>query len=441
MKRKWLAIGIILLFVGVTITPAIAQNTEKSQTSSRGNWLYVGGSGPGNYTRIQDAINDSSQGDTVFVYHGNYTENIVINKSISVLGENKETTWISGYGYYLYDHVVFLIANNVIFSGFTVYLIEQTCPGISINDSQNCIVSNNIVKSTWGIQLINASKNIVNDNIIFTTNGGIDIGDYPNYICKENIIENNTITNSGNSDLIYNFGICLWETAINNTIKGNFLYDCVRDGIYLYNAKNNIIQQNHITCYKNKMEYGICLVGEYTSGNIIVENDVSNYTYGILTNYNENLLISGNFIHDNTYGSYNAAGPINLTITNNTFQDNNLCIDIQGGNNITIEGNIITSNGLGLLLEYSTKAIIRKNNITFNKGGLVLFLSPECQVVMNNFIRNRRNAESHFCRNTWDNNYWNRPRIYPKPIFGTFPFIQFDKNPAQEPYDIPGMNR
>ena len=44
MKRKCLAIGIILLFVGTSIIPAIAQNTEKSQPTSRGNWLYVGGS-------------------------------------------------------------------------------------------------------------------------------------------------------------------------------------------------------------------------------------------------------------------------------------------------------------------------------------------------------------------------------------------------------------
>jgi hypothetical protein len=40
MIRKWLAVGIILLFVGTSIIPANAQNTEKE--TSRG-WLYVGG--------------------------------------------------------------------------------------------------------------------------------------------------------------------------------------------------------------------------------------------------------------------------------------------------------------------------------------------------------------------------------------------------------------
>jgi hypothetical protein len=72
MIRKWLAIGIILLFVGVTIAPTMAQDTEKSQPTSRGNWLYVGGSGPGNYTRIYYALLNAHDGDTIFVYNGFY---------------------------------------------------------------------------------------------------------------------------------------------------------------------------------------------------------------------------------------------------------------------------------------------------------------------------------------------------------------------------------
>ena len=83
MKRKWLAIGIILLFVGTCIIPAIAQDTEKSLPSSRGNWLYVGGSGPGNYTRIQDAIDNASDGDTVFVYSGSIKNIYILTKKSS----------------------------------------------------------------------------------------------------------------------------------------------------------------------------------------------------------------------------------------------------------------------------------------------------------------------------------------------------------------------
>lgn len=45
--------------------------------NGEGKTLYVGGSGPGNYTTIQSAINESSNGDTVFVYSGIYYDNVI----------------------------------------------------------------------------------------------------------------------------------------------------------------------------------------------------------------------------------------------------------------------------------------------------------------------------------------------------------------------------
>ena len=45
---------------------------------SLGITLYVGGAGPGNHTTIQSALDAASDGDTVFVYSGTYTENIYI---------------------------------------------------------------------------------------------------------------------------------------------------------------------------------------------------------------------------------------------------------------------------------------------------------------------------------------------------------------------------
>ncbi|MBE3136539.1 MAG: hypothetical protein IMZ43_03980, partial [Thermoplasmata archaeon] len=87
MKRKGLAVGIILLFIGTCIISTVAQDTEKPLPASRGNWLYVGGSGSGNYSTIQDAIDNSSNGDTVYVYNGTYYEHVEIDKSITLIGE------------------------------------------------------------------------------------------------------------------------------------------------------------------------------------------------------------------------------------------------------------------------------------------------------------------------------------------------------------------
>jgi len=96
--RKGLVLGILLLFVTVSIVSALNANPSSNSPSAKlGNWLYVGGIGPGNYTTIQSAIDASISGDTVFVFSGTYYENIVISKdSISLIGEDKHTTIIDG---------------------------------------------------------------------------------------------------------------------------------------------------------------------------------------------------------------------------------------------------------------------------------------------------------------------------------------------------------
>ena len=82
----------------MSVIPSTGTTDVKQITvpTAKGDTLYVGGSGPNNYTKIQDAINDSSDGDTVIVYNGTYYENVVVDKSISLIGEDRDTTIIDG---------------------------------------------------------------------------------------------------------------------------------------------------------------------------------------------------------------------------------------------------------------------------------------------------------------------------------------------------------
>ena len=84
-----------------------------------GKTLYVGGLGPDNYTKIQDAIVNASDDDTVFVFDDSspYYENIMIDKSINLIGENKNTTIIDGSRK---DDVVHINADSVKLSFFTI---------------------------------------------------------------------------------------------------------------------------------------------------------------------------------------------------------------------------------------------------------------------------------------------------------------------------------
>ena len=84
--RKIITLGIMLLFLGMTISSSTGLYLDEQSIKplSSGNILYVGGSGTGNYSKIQDAIDDASDGDTVFVYDDSspYYENVIVDKSI-----------------------------------------------------------------------------------------------------------------------------------------------------------------------------------------------------------------------------------------------------------------------------------------------------------------------------------------------------------------------
>ena len=84
----------ILLCSGILSTAHTSTQQTLSSGSSPFLFWYVGGSGPGNFTQIQDAIDNASNGDTIFVYDDSspYFEHLSIQKQINLIGENKETT-------------------------------------------------------------------------------------------------------------------------------------------------------------------------------------------------------------------------------------------------------------------------------------------------------------------------------------------------------------
>jgi len=96
LSKKGLVVAVILLFIGMSVVPSTATVVEKKSTMLTfydGDTLYVGGDGPGNYTRIQGAIDDASDGDTVFVFNESspYYEKIKVGKSISIVGEDRNS--------------------------------------------------------------------------------------------------------------------------------------------------------------------------------------------------------------------------------------------------------------------------------------------------------------------------------------------------------------
>jgi len=171
LLRKGLVLGILFLFVTTSIVSALnAYPPYNSTSTNSSNWLYVGGSGLGNYTHIQDAIDNASDGDTVFVFKGTYFESLNLEKSLYLLGENKATTIVdsggSNYSINIYNGTIVTI------SGFTIQ--NSSKHGINSESIEIAIIGNIIKKNEYvGICLKNCTKAVVTDNIISQNKRGL----------------------------------------------------------------------------------------------------------------------------------------------------------------------------------------------------------------------------------------------------------------------------
>ena len=278
--KKLLAVGVIVLFLGVSVIPSTGTTDVKQITvpTSNGNTLYVGGSGPGNYTKIQDAIDNASDGDTVFVYNDSspyYEHNITVDKSINLVGENRDTTVIDGGGK---GSVIIVTAHGVNISGFTIQNggWGDDEGGINSFSNYNKFYDNNVINNNEHGICLNAKwenwdEEESNHNSIYLNtiknNGhaGITIvGDYYTWQVKfrYNKIYDNIVSNNGKGGIAVGLQGCCNNKIYKNQINSNNNY-----GIYVRGDFNTIIG-NNIT---NHNEYGIKLA--LCSGTLIKKNN------------------------------------------------------------------------------------------------------------------------------------------------------------------------
>ncbi|HID26101.1 MAG TPA: hypothetical protein EYP23_06560 [Thermoplasmata archaeon] len=51
---------------------------------------------PNNYASTQDAVEDATDGDIMFVFNGLYCENLLMNRSMKLIGEDEDKTITDG---------------------------------------------------------------------------------------------------------------------------------------------------------------------------------------------------------------------------------------------------------------------------------------------------------------------------------------------------------
>lgn len=316
MKKTILAIGITIFFISMSFNSISGIQIENKpiNPTSRGNTLYVGGNGSGNYSKIQDAIDNASDGDTVFVYNGTYDlDNIIfINISIKLLGENKYNTILSKNG-------VIINASEVEIRGFTF---------------QNCIAITTMPFF---------EDNIISDNIFRVEEYNLGLGGiiiFSNY----SIISNNSFLNCGIIVFSYH------NSIYNNTVNGKAL-------VYFESVSDKVINDAG----------QVILIG---CNNITIENlEVFNTFLGIELIDTVNCLISDNDFSNNAILGFLFNSSNNM-ISNNIFSNNEFGLIFGYCEGNKISRNYFKNNGFSLFFIESSNNHLSYNNFKYNYRSL-----------------------------------------------------------------------
>lgn len=384
---------------------------------------------------IQDSIDAAAPGDTIELESGTYTENIVINKNLTIKPAQEATVTIQASDF---EHPVIDVLNEG--SGSTIQGLNISSGGLGLGiflrEADNVqITLNTITNHGLGIYAVNSNnikiyKNTITDSKIF----GITIGG------DNNVISGNTITNNGYSGILFSGnGNIISDNKINNNgyqatqlnqqagisssdsgtelspniISGNTINGNQGNGIDVDDFSYNQITKNTINdngCNGISIRTG--------NGNIISGNTINNNGYQGDINEGNGIffifwsgreqspnIISGNTIRKNResgialtyYSNYNQ-------IVKNTISDNGYdgIILFQGYGN-TIEKNLITNNGYtsygdwmssGIFLYYSgseqSPNIVSGNTITNNEARGIDFDGGNYNQITKNTIKDNK---------------------------------------------------
>ncbi len=265
----------ILLIISIVALAFYIQTTRSYPMT----WI-VDDDEPANFSSIHEAINSPlvANGDTVFVRTGIYYENVVVSKSVSLVGQNPVNTIVDGGGI---GDVIRITADNVVIESFTIRNGQNS--GVYILSVDNCTVqNNNLTSNYYGICLRSSSNNTVSANNV-TANNSIGIRLYASSnttISANNITENRDVGiylfGGSNACMLYHnnfidntqqvYFLNLANNTWNNGYAGNYWSD--------YNGSdvdnNGIGDIPYIINVGNQDNYP--LINPYNGHNVAISN-------------------------------------------------------------------------------------------------------------------------------------------------------------------------
>jgi parallel beta-helix repeat protein len=190
--------------------------------------------GPGGqYTTIQQAVNAANSGDIVRVAPGTYTENVVVNKALTITAASGRPTVQAADA----SKDVFLLTSpGAHIEGLT---ITGGASGVQIQGTSKCVVTNIVARgNVRGVYLAHSAENEISKNNLVDNSYGV-YGDG----ASSNTIASNVATGEKGSSATLGDGIFL-NYGDSNKITGNNLTANHVFGISIYTSTQNIIANN-----------------------------------------------------------------------------------------------------------------------------------------------------------------------------------------------------
>ena len=282
-----------------------------------GKTIYVGEGG--DYATIQDAIDNASDGDKIYVLPGIYHEHITVHKSLSISGEDTNSTIVDAdYS----GNAISITSNSVKISNLTVREGGGGAANALIKVASNKNeIKNCILKSCRNGIFVTGNSNFIEGCRIYENGNGLEIKSSGNEI-KNCVIHKNGMgveaigahNNTISECTFHTNGIGIYmENSSANKIRECSVYKNSGNegGIFLLNSDENIISNSSIAynvwsvrlVASNKNEIRDCEISESRFG-VRIENSIGNE-------------ISKCNITHNRYGVYMEKCLVNKVIFNN----------------------------------------------------------------------------------------------------------------------------
>ena len=228
MNKKHIMITAGIVFTCLVITLLALSTDAEAKT-----WI-VDEQGNGDFTTIQEAVDIANTSDTIRVYQGVYFENVLVNRSMTLIGNGSEKTMVNAGGN---DNALKITGDHVNLSGFSFSNSEMTGTGSGIRvqgdnaSIDNCSSHNN----RYGIYLQSANfASVVNNS--FSDN---EIGIRLFFSSQHNTILNNSCANN-------EWGMVLHQDSDSNDIMNNSLSGDT-NGILFWGSRYNRLEGNQLT--------------------------------------------------------------------------------------------------------------------------------------------------------------------------------------------------